>query len=120
MEVVDKETQMPMREKDMSREVRMVTKNWNHPVDKRGRAVPLFDSDEYEEHREWWQNGEMDEPDPADYMPDSAERTHYQMYETVSEGTPISPPMTTKEALARWLEDHDANACAGQVATYEE
>ena len=65
MEVVDKETQMPMREKDMSREVRMVTKNWNHPVDKRGRAVPLFDSDEYEEHREWWQNGEMDEPDPS-------------------------------------------------------
>jgi hypothetical protein len=32
-----------------------------------------------------------------------AEATHYQVYETVSEGTPITPPMPSKEALAEWL-----------------
>lgn len=44
-------------------------------------------------------------PEAADYMPDwsETERTHYQMYETCSEGTPISPVMETPEALADWL-----------------
>ena len=42
-------------------------------------------------------------PDPADYMPDwsPAIRTHYQMYEVVSEGTPISPVMDSMEALTK-------------------
>lgn len=40
-------------------------------------------------------------PDASDYMPDwpEAERTHYQMYENTSEGTPISPVMATPEDL---------------------
>ena len=56
-------------------------------------------------------------------MPDwpEAERTHYQMYETTTPGTPISPVMETPEALARWLfkdsPDHDYFATSG--ATYE-
>jgi hypothetical protein len=47
-------------------------------------------------------------PDPSYYTPDwpDAERTHFQLYETVSEGTPLSPPMPTPEALARWLADN--------------
>lgn len=32
-------------------------------------------------------------------------RTHLQMYETCSEGTPISPVMATAEELAHWLAD---------------
>lgn len=61
-------------------------------------------------------------PDDADYMPDwpASERTHYQMYENTSEGTPISPVMDDPEQLARWLADTGASAFAGMTATYEE
>jgi hypothetical protein len=55
-------------------------------------------------------------------MPDwpEADRTHWQMYETVSEGTPISPPMEGPEQLARWLADNDASAGAYTTATFEQ
>jgi len=49
-----------------------------------------------------------------------AVRTHYQMYETTSEGTPISPVMETPEALARWLADNNASAFADMGATYDQ
>ncbi|RLC88690.1 MAG: hypothetical protein DRJ03_02095 [Chloroflexi bacterium] len=60
-------------------------------------------------------------PNPSDYVPDwpEAERTHYQMYESVTEGTPMSPVFETPEELARWLADTGANACAGVTASYE-
>lgn len=63
-----------------------------------------------------------DRPERADYMPDwpEAERTHWQMYEDTSEGTPISPVMETPEALARWLADNNASAFAGMTATYSQ
>jgi len=48
------------------------------------------------------------------------EATHYQMYETCSEGTPISPPCATVEELARWLADNKASACGSMTATYEQ
>lgn len=61
-------------------------------------------------------------PDERDYMPSwtEEEATHYQMYENVSEGTPISPPMETPELLAQWLTDNDANAGGRKPATYEQ
>lgn len=60
-------------------------------------------------------------PDPRDYMPDwpLEERTHYMMYETVIEGTPISPAFATPEELARWLCDSGASAFGDQTASYE-
>lgn len=60
-------------------------------------------------------------PQQEDYMPDwsDEERTHYQMYETTSEGTPISPVFATPEELATWLVDNNANAFAHQTASYE-
>lgn len=69
-------------------------------------------------YSEW--NGRR--PDEADYMPDWAksERTHLQMYENTSEGTPISPVMETPEQLARWLVDNGASACGSMTATYEQ
>ena len=48
------------------------------------------------------------------------ECTHYQMYETCSEGTPISPVMETPEELARWLADNKASAFGSMTATYEQ
>jgi hypothetical protein len=60
-------------------------------------------------------------PDQDHYVPDwpEAERTHYQMYEDTSEGTPISPVMDSPEALARWLTDNRASAFGGMTASYE-
>lgn len=48
------------------------------------------------------------------------ERTHWQMYETTSEGTPLSPVMDSPEALARWLADSGASAFGKETASYEQ
>lgn len=60
-------------------------------------------------------------PEAKDYMPDwpVSERTHYQMYEDTTEGTPISPVMETPEKLARWLADNGASAFGSSTASYE-
>jgi hypothetical protein len=61
-------------------------------------------------------------PDHREYMPDwpAQERTHWQMYEDTSEGTPISPVFATPEELARWLAVTGASAFADVTATHEE
>lgn len=75
-----------------------------------------------EDHRkmtyaEW--NGER--PEAKDYMPrwTPEEATHLMMYETTSEGTPISPAFATPEELARWLADNNASASGSRGASYE-
>ena len=62
------------------------------------------------------------EPSPYDYMPEwkPEERTHFMMYETCSEGTPISPAFETAEALARWLADTGASSFGDFTSSYEE
>ena len=46
-------------------------------------------------------------PDPDYYRPAYAtEPTHYQVYETVSEGTPVTPVFATPEALIDYLAEH--------------
>jgi hypothetical protein len=62
------------------------------------------------------------EPPDADYFRPrwTSEPTHYQMYETTSEGTPISPVMESPEALAQWLTDHHASTFGHMTATYEQ
>lgn len=40
------------------------------------------------------------------------------MYETTSEGTPLSPAFETPEELARWCADHGASAFGRQTASY--
>lgn len=69
-----------------------------------------------------WEEWTGKRPDPADYMPDwkPEERTHYQMYENTSEGTPISPVCESPEELARWLTDTKASAFADMTASYEQ
>lgn len=66
-----------------------------------------------------WSGGR---PNKNDYMPQwlDIERTHYQMYELVTEGTPISPVMETPEVLARWLADNKASAGLYATATYDQ
>lgn len=55
-------------------------------------------------------NGER--PDPREYTPlwPLSRCTHWQMYEEVTEGTPISPVFASAEELARWMAEHDENA----------
>lgn len=47
-------------------------------------------------------------PDPEYYRPDWAdgEATWFQVYQTVSEGSPVSPPFATREELVEYLVAH--------------
>lgn len=60
-------------------------------------------------------------PRKEDYMPEwpAEDCVLYVMYESTSEGTPISPPMKTPEELARWLVKSNASAFGASTATYE-
>lgn len=129
----------------MGREVRRVPLEWQHPRDDRGNFRPLLETTpmqyaecrrqweagfvkgygeiEWEARRdsgttfeEWYGDATDDERMPD--FPDGAE-LGYCMYETCTEGTPISPVFETPEQLARWLADTKASAFAGQPASYK-
>jgi len=44
----------------------------------------------------------------------------WQMWETTSEGSPISPVFATPEELARWLADNGASTFGNNTATYDQ
>jgi len=44
----------------------------------------------------------------------------WQMWETTSEGSPISPVMESPEILAEWLVDNNASSFGRNTATYEQ
>ncbi len=123
----------------MGRELRRVAADWQHPKDERtGRYVPKFDGSYQKAAADWhagyaafkpddickhyWEYANT--PDEDGYMyyapPDPETLTHFQMYETTSEGTPISPVFASVEELARWLADTGASAFGRMTATYEE
>jgi len=114
----------------MGREVRKVPVDWQHPKNEQGNDKPLFEGykDDAREFMELANNKGLQEaieymgcPDKEDYMPDWAdeEKTHLMMYETTSEGTPISPAFETPEELARWLVDNGASAFGRSTGSYE-
>lgn len=132
----------------MGREVRMVPADWQHPKDANGRLKPLLDGPFAASLADWqlgkakWEEGLCSDysggwkphdktysyeewdggpPEEADYMPAFAggTATHFMMYETTSEGTPISPAFATPEELAQWLFDNEASAFGGTTASYE-
>jgi|TARA_B110000196_G_C21152110_1_gene670442 hypothetical protein len=80
-----------------------------------GRPVPLTDIQREHGYSEWV--GER--PREEGYMPtwDEGERTHYQLYETTTEGTPISPVMRSLKELAEWLGKKKVNAYANLPLT---
>jgi hypothetical protein len=86
--------------------------------DIKGNWIPINEKLKSETYESW--AGE--EPNPEDFMPEwPAELcTHYLLYETCTEGTPISPVMTSPEELAQWLVDNEASAFADMTATYEQ
>jgi hypothetical protein len=120
----------------MWREVRRVPADWQHPKDECGNFDPLFDGVEFEQRAKVWdeeaakwasgwrpdccsedkhgmsyEEWEGERPKAENYMPvwSESERTHYMAYETVTEGTPISPAFATPEELALWLADAGGN-----------
>lgn len=129
----------------MSREVRMVPKDYEHPKREDGNYIALFGWN-YEENLADWDNERLEwdagnypsyadeeskkmsysewageQPNKNDYMPAFPEgtATHCMMYETTSEGTPISPAFSTPEELAKWLFDNEASSFGSQTGTYE-
>lgn len=115
----------------MGREIRMVPPNWEHPKDERGRLRPMFDKayedaaaewvDEFlkwhvakeypsyadaEDQRLFYWEWNGNPPDKAYYRPWKTEATWFQVWETASEGTPVSPPFATKDELIAYLADH--------------
>ena len=117
----------------MGREIRMVPPNWDHPKVIRSNGEegyqPMFDRRFEDESEEWknglyeWEYGVRPEyftededadieywehdggpPDRAYYRPwKDEDATWYQVWETVSEGTPVSPPFATQEELVDYL-----------------
>jgi len=81
-----------------------------------GKWVP-FDEDQQGLSYEAWAGLR---PDPANFMPlwCEDERTHVMLYETTTEGTPISPAFGTCEELATWIIANAAgNVWHGVVVT---
>lgn len=127
----------------MGREIRHVPAGWQHPVDPnpnprwpandwdwtgQGRHfLPMHDHFPYNEAeveeglREGWLSGEppyYDVPVMPEWTPEEA--THLQMYETVTEGTPVSPVFPDRIELARWLVDEQGYSEAAAVAFVRE
>lgn len=110
----------------MGREIRFVKKGWEHPRDRDGNYIPMFDEDRervviewlckgpeangkgkcsvenYEIYAEWIE----DAPYLDSYRKEKWEKDdemYIQLYENVSEGTPLSPPFKTENELANYL-----------------
>jgi len=107
----------------MGREIRRVPPNWEHPKGNDGEYQSMFDqsfddavNEWAEEFKKWdpvdhdgeeFAEGWGNPPDRKCYLPVFMEEpTWYQVYQTVSEGTPVSPPFETPEELARYLSDN--------------
>lgn len=120
----------------MGREVRRVPPNWCHPETENSygekRLQPMFDQTYQEAASEWladfdriraggaegyeiecypegvthWAS-ENTAPDPQYYRPwKDDDATWFQVWETVSEGTPVSPPFETEAELISYLADN--------------
>lgn len=119
----------------MGREVRRVPQNWSHPRNEHGHLQPMHNESFPERFAEWlaefdrirrgeltnferecyasdnplaeWLVDEGTPPDPAYYRPWSDDdATWFQVWEAVSEGTPVSPPFATPKELVDYLVEH--------------
>ena len=105
----------------MGREIRRVPEGWEHPKDANGHYQPLYDATYlarlknivrhelpyYLRHPRHLRELFECLPDRAYCRPGwrKGEATHYQIYENVSDGTPVSPVFATLGNLRTWLID---------------
>lgn len=101
----------------MGWKIRRVSANWEHPKDAQGNYIPMFEPFRYsaDDFEDGLQDGWLINELPnygLGIMPQWPEHewTHEQLYETFSEGTPVSPVMETRDQIARWLEANDPMA----------
>lgn len=100
----------------MGREVRRVPPDWEHPRDARGNFLPMYDESFEHALRVFKEERAAHErsnvffagciPDePGLYRPDWPDeaRTAWQVYETTSAGTPVSPVFACREDLEHWI-----------------
>lgn len=116
-------TGLTRRNSSMGREIRRVIPNWEHPMEQETEHhekefIPLR-NESYEEAVEEVGSEFLD---PYDYRPywNSEEMTWYQLYETVTYGTPLSPPFEFPEQLVDYLVnqgDFLGNKWSRQIAT---
>lgn len=72
---------------------------WNNGTHEELISTPRLQK-EYPYYWEW--HGRS--PDPDDYVPyKKNQATWFQVYETVSEGTPVTPPFKTKKEIIEYL-----------------
>lgn len=115
----------------MGRELRKVPANWEHPKKHDGETFQPMREDNYEtavkewfdNHNSWLKGEHPDQPNVdckyyAEWDGDCPEIAYYntfykpedakwfQLYETVSEGTPVSPPFATEKELAEYLAEN--------------
>jgi hypothetical protein len=105
----------------MGRDLRRVPPDWKHPTQRcqhwrlcdeakrTGRCYqPMFDHtfEEGQKRRAECNDEPLTEDDRPYYRPEWPEgsATAYQVYENVSEGTPVSPVFQTKEEVIAWLQ----------------
>ena len=122
----------------MGREIRRVPKGWEHPRDRDGNFIPMHDQPYKKVLDGWirayhvWDGGILLDgtkgdapyweawgppPDPDRYRPAfDSEPMCYQIYETVSEGTPISPVFETIEKLVDWIVEQGHSRRARSVS----
>lgn len=106
----------------MGREIRKVPPDWEHPKDEDGEYIPLEDTDIVTAAKEWAEEVELfsqgKHPEQGyysnfqEFIEDKEgpywkayrtriwteeEATHYQYYENVTEGTPLSPVLPREE-----------------------
>lgn len=128
----------------MGREIRLVASSWEHP--KRNdtdsyqpqmsgayfkSAMEDYETalSEWNEHPEpgetfeTWTRYSESGPEEKWYMPDWSEdeKTHMQMYENTSEGTPISPVFRRDQPdeMATWLFENGASTMGHMTTTKE-
>ena len=102
------------------RQARRVPLQWRHPMQRtwlgRDEFVPLFPRTAKRHHN----------PLLAfdSFMPDwesvAEEKMGFQLFETQTAGTPVSPIFETEEALAAWLAGRELGLVADVPATKEE
>jgi len=99
----------------MGREIRRVPADWKHPKNHKGHFQPMYDCiwqddmhswiDDYgDEFLEWSKDEIEAPPDPNFYRPAFRDKpTAFQIYENVTEGTPVSPVFATQDEMRQWL-----------------
>ncbi|MFT5280933.1 MAG: hypothetical protein ACI9AR_000375 [Flavobacteriaceae bacterium] len=100
----------------LNREVRRVPKDWKHPKDASGAFIPLMDGRYFKIHLSEWKKQKKNniencgsKPIKSEYTKDWAEeeRIHYQIYQTTTEGTPVSPVKKNTKELSEWFVEVD-------------